>query len=409
MHYSGLGIARNLHGTGAEIYCVSAKKESYGNYSRYCKHVEILDTEKQGDRCALYLERFALASERKPVLLPTRDQDLEFLCKYEDRLGSYLVPYESIGHLKDLLNKDAVLGVARNAGLPCPKSVLVAEKGDIEREKKNFTFPCIAKPVFASEWRREDVWETVGRKKGVRIDRYSDLVTFYDTISDFGIALNVQEYIHGNDEDLVIFGSFYNPRKNKLAYFTGRKLIQYPGGIGTGVVVRCEANEEVVRMSKVLLDSLGYYGVSEIEYKYDRRAGEYKFIELNPRHWDQHELGKVWGVNLSRILYEDLTGQFTEDKQMVDSRVGTWIAEDGYISSFLGNLRDGYYPNSLYLQALKGRKVCAVCSLSDIKPTLAVSFAILKIIFLPLLNRARALFQRARRGAKAGDKKRDPA
>jgi len=57
-----------------------------------------------------------------------------------------------------------------------------------------------------------------------------------------------------------------------------------------------------------LLRTFGYRGLAEIEYKRDGASGTPYLIEINTRHWDQHELGTLVGVNLTWIAYRDLVG-----------------------------------------------------------------------------------------------------
>jgi len=40
-----------------------------------------------------------------------------------------------------------------------------------------------------------------------------------------------------------------------------------------------------------LLRACGYAGLAEVELKRDSKTGAFQLIEVNPRHWDQHELG----------------------------------------------------------------------------------------------------------------------
>ena len=78
--------------------------------------------------------------------------------------------------------------------------------------------------------------------------------------------------------------------------------------------------------------------MAEVEYKMDPRTGEFKLIEMNTRHWDQHELGRASGVNLSWTAYCDLTG-----KEVTPARGRTtlaiWIAEDSLFSHILRSIR----------------------------------------------------------------------
>ncbi len=68
--------------------------------------------------------------------------------------------------------------------------------------------------------------------------------------------------------------------------------------------------------------------MAEIEYKYDRSTGCYFLIEVNPRHWDQHELGTCAGINLTWLAYNDIIGRPLSPKfPSYKGRKCRWIAE----------------------------------------------------------------------------------
>ena len=98
----------------------------------------------------------------------------------------------------------------------------------------------------------------------VKIYDYDDLYSFYERIHEHDPIITVQEYIEGKDTNLVIFGSYFNPKTSVMSYFTARKLIQYPANSGTGIVVENKIIPEIIKPSIALLRQLNYSGISEI-------------------------------------------------------------------------------------------------------------------------------------------------
>jgi predicted ATP-grasp superfamily ATP-dependent carboligase len=184
--------------------------------------------------------------------------------------------------------------------------------------------------------------------------------------------MHVQEFIPGSDADLFIFGSYVSAHSDDMRYFTGRKLLQYPPQSGTGVAVRACLVPEIVDASRLLLSTLGYRGVSELEYKLDRRNGRYVLIEMNPRFWDQHGVGAAVGVNLAQCAYLDFTrGELPDQRQGPEPC--TWIAEDAYLMSFLLNLRTRAYSVKDFAGTLTGRTALAVFQRGDWHPAASVA------------------------------------
>ena len=54
---------------------------------------------------------------------------------------------------------------------------------------------------------------------------------------------------------------------------------------------------ELEQYGSVLLKEIGYYGLSEVEFKKDPRDGRYKLLEINARTWLWHSLAIRCGVD----------------------------------------------------------------------------------------------------------------
>jgi D-aspartate ligase len=374
MHYTGLGIARALQGCGAgPIYGLGAHDRMFGNSSRHCQYVQTPDTLLAPEHCRDFLLEFSRQFTTRPLLFPTRDHDLQFIATYYSELVErYSIVAAAPEMLRKILNKATLYSVAEEIGIPYPATAWINSRSDIERVEGSLTFPVIAKPVFSTQWRRKEMWELVGRQKAVVIDSYAELQQFYDRIEAVDPVMHVQEFIPGSDAELVVFGSYVSEKSEAIRYFTGRKLLQYPAQSGTGVAVKACPIPEIVDTSRRLLARLGYHGVSELEYKHDRRNGRYVLIEMNPRFWDQHGLGAAVGVNLAQCVYMDVTQGYVPDQRQ-NPEPFTWIAEDSYLMSFLLNLKTGAYPAREFLAALKGRTTLAVFERRDWHPAASVA------------------------------------
>ncbi len=119
----------------------------------------------------------------------------------------------------------------------------------------------------------------------------------------------VQEVVPGGDEELYTLGSYLAADGEALGLFCGRKLRQTPPGVGTCRVGEAFWVEEVVEQGLEVLRALEHKGLSQVEFKRDRRDGSFKLIEVNPRLWQWHGLASACGVDLPRIAYQDLTGE----------------------------------------------------------------------------------------------------
>src|SRR5262249_55522541 len=160
------------------------------------------------------------------------------------------------------------------------------------------------KPRHAYEWRQKGIWERLRGRKAIVASTPADLHEEYRELAALtGAEVLVQEYVAGDDSDIVVCGCYVDSRGTLQAHFTARKVLQSPPLFGTGCLVETANIQDIVAPSLALLNAAGYTGIAEIEFKHDRSTGRFLLIEVNPRHWDQHELGLRVGVNITCAAY----------------------------------------------------------------------------------------------------------
>lgn len=370
IHHSGLAIARCLGPLGVRVIGVSAKRNFHGNRSRWLEFRSSPDSLDDPSGLAHFLEGLADELGERPILLPTRDHDVNFISRFHTRLSArFILPTLAPGVLDSVINKDALAAIAREAGIDVPRGAAVREAEQIELAQ-TLQFPCICKPVYSSQWRRPGAWEAVGRQKAKYVSSFDELVAFYAGFSALDPVIQVQEWIPGSERQLQIFGSYCASNHDVAAYFTARKRLQFPALAGTGIVVEAIRLPELVEPSRRLLRALNFRGISEIEFKRDERDGRLYLIEVNPRHWDQHGLGNAVGVNLSEALYRDATHQPQREMLQTDESV-IWVAEAEYLR-YLLRCALGRTDWENAAAAWGARRTWAVLDSKDPKPFLAL-------------------------------------
>lgn len=368
-HHSGLAIARNLGQLGVRVLGLTAVAEFPGNSSRWLEYRPAPDSLLEQDRLLVVLKDLAAELGRQALLLPTRDHDVNFISRHRAVLDElYLIAQLPSPALDRVMNKEELGAIARQLGICVPRSITVRKPEEVDRAEA-LSFPCICKPLYASQWRKKGLWEAVGRQKALKLDSYSDLQAFYSRFSNLDPLVVVQEWIEGSEQDLQIFGSVCNTEHEVVASFTARKRLQYPPLAGTGIVVEATPLHELELPSRQLLKALGFRGISEIEYKRDVRDGCLYLIEINPRHWDQHGLGAAVGVNLSEALYREMTNQRPRPvRQQRDSVL--WIAEAEYGRHLLRCLLGRAPWRDMWL-GFGGNRTWSLYDTTDLQPLLA--------------------------------------
>jgi len=369
-HHSGLAIARGLAPLGVRVIGLTAVPEFPGNCSRYLEYRAAPDSFADGVPLLEYLRNLARELGKRALLLPTRDHDINFISRNRGALDEcFLIGLLPPDAIERVMNKDVMAAAARGAGLSVPSGVTVRDPADLHAARA-LRFPCVCKPLYASQWRRADIWEAVGRQKAARVESFAQLEAYYRAFSHLDPVVTVQEWIEGGEHNLQIFGSYCTPEHEVAAFFTARKRLQYPPLAGTGIVVEALPLPELEEPSRALLRSLAFEGISEIEFKRDDRDGRLYLIEVNPRHWDQHGLGTAVGVNLSEALYRGVTGQPMRVMRQSTERV-RWIAEAEY-ARHLARCVLGRAPWRDIGLAFGSRRTWSVLEREDLGPFLAL-------------------------------------
>ncbi len=409
--YSGIGIARNLHPYSIDVYGLAASDTVPGRHSRFFRDIySIPDSHDREDALCTRLIHLRGLHPRPPVLFPTRDFDVLFLHKYRKELSPfYIIPQPAGDSIVRLLDKLETALIADKHGIPAPKTASLSLSGNIDEQLSAFIYPLILKPRSSYIWRDKAIWRTLGARKAIIIDSYDHLRSELPQLAAAGDEVLVQEYIGGSDSNIAVCGCYIGPDNRQLGYFTAVKLLQSPPLSGTGCIVATAKFDEIVDISKRLLECFNYRGIAEIEFKYNRERREYFLIEVNPRHWDQHELSRFVGVNLTWIAYQDSIGESVSPQKPHYPRNWSckWIAERETLLLFMQTWKsaivDSRNSNSTGLfhvlrslleavrasvRHLKGPRLFAVLNRTDPYPGLHLFKHLINEIFHIIMKRA---------------------
>jgi len=376
LFYTGVGIARDLAGSGLRVVGLSAHPNIYGNFTRFCEVRQAPNSQEKPEALQEFLLE-ATGELRGAVIFPTRDLDVLFLDRHRDKLEPHyrlaIPPREC---LMQVLDKHALVNVARKAGVAVPRTLALHSEHELSRVAEEVGFPCVVKPISSYHWRESNNWDMVGGRKAFLVTSQEELTREYEQVRWANPEILVQEWIPGNTESISVLGGYVGENSQPLASFTARKIVQSPDDFGTGCVIRSEEIPELLEPTLRLWQALNYQGMAEVEYKRDSRTGKFLLIEMNTRHWDQHGLGRASGINLSLTAYKHLTGQNVTPMRTTTKRA-TWIAED----SFLFYCLRGFYRRELRLgrlwRQLPRPRIYGIFSWSDPWPFVRYMFGVM--------------------------------
>jgi len=122
------------------------------------------------------------------------------------------------------------------------------------------------------------------------------------------------------------------------------------------------------------MKAIGYRGILDIGYRYDRRDGQYKVLDINPRIGCTFRLFTATdGMDVARALYLDMTGQPVPPAKAREGR--KWIVEDFDLFSALYSRRSAGLKPRDWMESLRGVEEAACFALDDPLPFLMIGVA----------------------------------
>jgi hypothetical protein len=123
-------------------------------------------------------------------------------------------------------------------------------------------------------------------------------------------SLLLQEYLpdeHSED----YFVHFYRPADGVCRpVVVGRKLRSWPPFAGMTTYGHSVDHVELTEASTQLADRIGWRGIGDFDWRYDRRTGRYHLVDFNPRMGAQTALGQsTTGLTVLLALHLEMSGR----------------------------------------------------------------------------------------------------
>jgi predicted ATP-grasp superfamily ATP-dependent carboligase len=302
---NGLGLIRSLSEAGVPVVALDPDPRAIGLFSRSVAHALVCPDPGEEESAFLdFMERIARWLGKPGVLFLTRDQDVSTVSRNQAQLEpSYHIPFARWEVLGQIVDKRGQYAVALEAGIPLPVTRFPNDEAEAIAAARAVPYPALVKPAYHAGF-----WEQFGAKGFVANDAGEALAQVQRGVAH-GYQMMIQEIIPGDADLLYTYGSYLNPEGEPLAQFTGRKLRQHPRMFGTCRLGECYPAPKVAELGLKLLRALGFWGISQVEFKLDPRDGHFKLMEVNARNYQWQHLATVCGANLAYAAYRDVLGQ----------------------------------------------------------------------------------------------------
>lgn len=238
------------------------------------------------------------------VIMPCADEEARLVSQNRAALAqAFRVRTPPWDVMQWAYDKHRMNARAASLGLDLPRSYSVASRQDLVNA--DLRLPAILKPAvkhhgnaftMAKAWRADD--------RAALIKRYDDAAALVGAD-----AVVVQELIPGRGAAQFSYAAVWEHGR-PLASLVARRSRQYPIDFGyTSTFVETIEQAEVEDLACRFLDSLGYDGMVEVEFKYDARDGRYKLLDVNARAWTWIALGRRAGVDFPHLFWRLAMGE----------------------------------------------------------------------------------------------------
>jgi D-aspartate ligase len=363
--YQGLGIVRSLGRHGVDVVILD-DESSISRHSRYAtgavKVRELRDDQQTVDAL------LALSRSRDVegwVVFPTREETVVALSRNRTQLLEHFrVPTPDWSVTKWAWDKRNTYQRAAELGIPVPRAWRIST--DEELRRIDGEPPYVIKPAIKEHF----FYAT--KCKAWRADSREELaLRFRDAANLVGAGeVVVQELIPGNGDTQLGYCAFFKEGKAHGSMVV-KRLRQHPVEFGrASTFVRTVEIPELEELSERFLRSIDYYGLVELEYKYDERDGLTKLLDVNARTWGYHSLGQQAGVDFPYLLYADQVGIPLADATRARAGV-SWIRLSTDVPTAAGQLARRRLGWRSYLRSLRASDAESVFSRDDLRPALA--------------------------------------
>jgi D-aspartate ligase len=302
--HPGLGIVRSLGQRGIPV-CVVDDQLSVSFFSRYnSRFVRVKDLRDERKTVDAVLEIGRRFSLRNWILFPTRDETVVAFSRHRAELsGFFRVPTPDWETVKWAWNKKNTYELARKLDIPCPQTFNPRSEGELEGLRSQL--PLAIKPAI-----KENFFYATGAKAW-RAQTFDELGQIYRKAARYisPQEILVQQIIPGDGSHQVSYCAFFCHGQAQGS-LVARRARQHPREFGRAATyVETIELPIIEELSQRFLKAIDYYGLVEVEFKYDPRDGEYKLLDVNARSWGFQSLGSAAGVDFSYMLYADQIGK----------------------------------------------------------------------------------------------------
>lgn len=347
---AALAAARELGAAGIEVI-VASPKPGPAAASRYCTFLRTPNLYEDAPGWAETMRQFGAEQDVPPVLIATEDAGLLVLDRYHDQLGAYYMrPHPSPGVVSAILDKRSLYEKAASIGIPVPRNrELKSADGLDGLDPTGVLIKPSCRYYLDGEGRIRSFRLETGATKAIG----GSPSAAARIVLGAGFPALLQEAIPGGFENLVTIALSISRDGKVLEHMCSSKDYEYPEPFGDGLIVKTRHDPGLLQATAELLKSFGYWGICDVEYKFDPKTKEYKLLDANPRPWLWLNLATRQGKFLLLHAYNQTTGLRVR-RPKAKEKPDAWVSMRGSAAFLARCYRPGRHGWALPLRLLAG-------------------------------------------------------
>jgi predicted ATP-grasp superfamily ATP-dependent carboligase len=361
--YRSLGVVRSLGRRGIPVWVL--RDDHYlAHWSRYCERALPWPDTTEREKVAYLVDLAHKHGLEGWVLFPTEDETAALIARNRAELAacwrlSILADWDTLRRAYD---KRLTYQLADDAGVAHPRTSYPANAEDVDRYTG--PYPVILKPAIGAPRSALAVAKAWPAKDAATL-----IAKYHEACASIDPSLiMLQEPIPGGGRQQLSYAALCDDGR-PLASLVARRMRQWPMDFGrASTYVETVDAADVEESAERVLAKLRFSGLVEVEFKRDARDGTLKLLDINPRVWGWHTLGRPAGVDFPYLLWQLMSGV------PVTRRRGTagirWVRGLTDLPTSLREMRAGRLSPRAYISSLTGRTEFAVLAPDDPLPAL---------------------------------------
>jgi predicted ATP-grasp superfamily ATP-dependent carboligase len=360
--YRGLGAIQSLGRHGIQAWLVRGPHRGVADYSRYTRRTVVWPEGSAEDRAAFLVDLADRNGLRDWVILPSGDETAAFCGMHAGTLGrAFRLTTPAWEIVEQAHDKRLTYRLAAEIGVPHPRTW---ELGEVDPADADCTFPAILKPSAKDANNAltvDKAWPVHDRAELDR--RFADAVKLLPRDQ-----ILLQELIPGGGNEQLSFAALAVDG-DPVCFLVARRVRQYPMDIGrASTFVETIRDDEVRSLGERVVAHLKYTGLIEVEFKRDPRTAEPKLLDINPRMWGWHTIGRRAGMDFAHLAFELAQGSVPARRQAPSGVKWVWPAGD--VPTALREIARRRLSPREYLRSFRRPVDLATVTLDDPKPGL---------------------------------------